>query len=66
MGRKYIIHPLLTSERVRLPHIFVKLLKEEFGYDDAFNYNTETDFDAALKKFFVIDVDVAELYRKHT
>ncbi|KAF7145527.1 hypothetical protein RHSIM_Rhsim04G0052900 [Rhododendron simsii] len=29
----------------------VKLLKEEFGYDDAFNYNKETDFDAALSKF---------------
>ncbi|KAG4170823.1 hypothetical protein ERO13_A12G173933v2 [Gossypium hirsutum] len=28
----------------------VRLLKEEFGYDDAFNYNKETDFDAALSK----------------
>ena len=28
----------------------VKLLKEEFGYDEAFNYNKETDFDAALSK----------------
>ena len=28
----------------------VKLIKEEFGYDDAFNYKTETDLDAALNK----------------
>ncbi|CAI8592782.1 unnamed protein product [Vicia faba] len=26
----------------------VKLIKEEFGYDDGFNYNIETDYDAAL------------------
>ncbi|XP_021893743.1 2-alkenal reductase (NADP(+)-dependent)-like [Carica papaya] len=26
----------------------VRLLKEEFGYDDAFNYRTESDFDACL------------------
>ncbi|KAK9285512.1 hypothetical protein L1049_024706 [Liquidambar formosana] len=54
--------PWITDEYpygVFRKHPMVKLLKEEFGYDDAFNYNTETDFDAALKKFFVIDVDVA-------
>lgn len=28
----------------------VRLVKEEFGYDDAFNYHKETDFDAALSK----------------
>lgn len=28
----------------------VKLLKEEFGYDEVFNYKKETDFDAALSK----------------
>lgn len=28
----------------------VKLIKEEFGYDDGFNYNKESDFDAALSK----------------
>jgi len=26
----------------------VKLLKEEFGFDDAFNYKKEPDLDAAL------------------
>ncbi|KAF8410731.1 hypothetical protein HHK36_003268 [Tetracentron sinense] len=36
----------------------VKLLKEEFGYDDAFNYNTETDFDAALSKYFPTGIDI--------
>ncbi|KAL6287356.1 hypothetical protein ACE6H2_011746 [Prunus campanulata] len=28
----------------------VRLMKEEFGYDDAFNYHKEIDFDAALSK----------------
>ncbi|KAI8558282.1 hypothetical protein RHMOL_Rhmol04G0078900 [Rhododendron molle] len=36
----------------------VKLLKEEFGYDDAFNYNKETDFDAALSKYFPNGIDI--------
>ncbi|KAL6143891.1 PREDICTED: 2-alkenal reductase (NADP(+)-dependent)-like [Fragaria vesca subsp. vesca] len=36
----------------------VKLLKEEFGYDDAFNYHTESDFDAALSKYFPNGIDV--------
>ncbi|GAU17114.1 hypothetical protein TSUD_106130 [Trifolium subterraneum] len=37
----------------------VKLIKEEFGYDDGFNYNTETDFDAALSKSYFPDgIDV--------
>ncbi|XP_034701467.1 2-alkenal reductase (NADP(+)-dependent)-like [Vitis riparia] len=36
----------------------VKLLKEEFGYDDAFNYNKETDFDAALSKYFPNGIDL--------
>ncbi|KAH7842121.1 hypothetical protein Vadar_001719 [Vaccinium darrowii] len=36
----------------------VKLLKEEFGYDDAFNYNKETDFDAALSKYLPNGIDI--------
>ncbi|KAI8006212.1 2-alkenal reductase (NADP(+)-dependent) [Camellia lanceoleosa] len=36
----------------------VKLLKDEFGYDDAFNYHTETDFDAALSKRFPDGIDI--------
>ncbi|KAK8530839.1 hypothetical protein V6N12_013339 [Hibiscus sabdariffa] len=36
----------------------VQLLKEEFGYDDAFNYNKETNFDAALSKYFPNGIDV--------
>ncbi|KAA8526513.1 hypothetical protein F0562_008284 [Nyssa sinensis] len=35
----------------------VKLLKEEFGYDEAFNYNKETDFDVALSKYFPNGID---------
>ncbi|KAK7272287.1 hypothetical protein RJT34_28787 [Clitoria ternatea] len=36
----------------------VKLIKEEFGYDDGFNYKKETDFDAALSKYFPDGIDV--------
>ncbi|KAK7848209.1 nadph-dependent oxidoreductase 2-alkenal reductase [Quercus suber] len=36
----------------------VKLIKEEFGYDDAFNYKTETDLDAALSKYFPNGIDI--------
>ncbi|XP_068335898.1 2-alkenal reductase (NADP(+)-dependent)-like isoform X2 [Pyrus communis] len=36
----------------------VRLIKEEFGYDDAFNYHTETNFDAALSKYFPNGIDV--------
>lgn len=36
----------------------VRLVKEEFGYDDAFNYHKERDFDAALSKYFPNGIDV--------
>ncbi|XP_039686100.1 2-alkenal reductase (NADP(+)-dependent) isoform X2 [Medicago truncatula] len=36
----------------------VNLIKEEFGYDDGFNYNAESDFDAALSKYFPDGIDV--------
>ncbi|KAK4713953.1 hypothetical protein R3W88_019860 [Solanum pinnatisectum] len=36
----------------------VKLLKKECGYDEAFNYRIETDYDAALTKYFPNGIDV--------
>ncbi|KAH9318786.1 hypothetical protein KI387_020555, partial [Taxus chinensis] len=36
----------------------VKMLKEEFGFDDAFNYKSETDWDAALSKCFPKGIDI--------
>ncbi|KAK2424371.1 Zinc-binding dehydrogenase family protein [Trifolium repens] len=36
----------------------VKLIKEQFGYEDEFNYNAELDFDAALSKYFPDGIDV--------
>lgn len=36
----------------------VKLIKEEFGYDDGFNYNKEADLDAVLSKLFPNGIDV--------
>ncbi|OWM78559.1 hypothetical protein CDL15_Pgr002726 [Punica granatum] len=35
----------------------VKLVKDEFGYDDAFNYKVETDLDAALSRYFPDGID---------
>ncbi|KAI9094284.1 hypothetical protein K1719_026866 [Acacia pycnantha] len=35
----------------------VKLIKEEFSYDDGFNYHKECDFDAALAKYFPDGID---------
>ncbi|KAL3714750.1 hypothetical protein ACJRO7_006624 [Eucalyptus globulus] len=36
----------------------VILVKEEFGYDEAFNYKKETDLDAALSKYFPDGIDM--------
>uniref|UniRef100_A0A7C9AYR2 2-alkenal reductase (NAD(P)(+)) n=1 Tax=Opuntia streptacantha TaxID=393608 RepID=A0A7C9AYR2_OPUST len=36
----------------------VKLLKEEFGFDDAFNYKKEPDLDAALGRYFPNGIDI--------
>ncbi|XP_028785706.1 2-alkenal reductase (NADP(+)-dependent)-like [Neltuma alba] len=36
----------------------IKLMKEEFGYDDGFNYHKETDYDAALSRYFPNGIDV--------
>ncbi|PIA57827.1 hypothetical protein AQUCO_00500028v1 [Aquilegia coerulea] len=36
----------------------VKLLKEEFRYNDAFNYNKENDYDVALSKYFPNGIDI--------
>ncbi|KAL4581328.1 hypothetical protein LXL04_017542 [Taraxacum kok-saghyz] len=36
----------------------VELLKDEFEYDDAFNYHKESDFDAALAKYFPNGIDL--------
>ncbi|KAK4766521.1 hypothetical protein SAY87_008163 [Trapa incisa] len=36
----------------------VKLIKEELGYDDGFNYHKETDFDVALTKYFPDGIDL--------
>ncbi|RZB76658.1 2-alkenal reductase (NADP(+)-dependent) isoform B [Glycine soja] len=36
----------------------VRLIKEEFGYDDGFNYKKEEDLDAVLSKFFPNGIDV--------
>ncbi|KAL9322577.1 hypothetical protein ACSQ67_010630 [Phaseolus vulgaris] len=35
----------------------LRLIKEEFGYDDGFNYNKETDLDAVLTKLFPNGID---------
>ncbi|KDP39111.1 hypothetical protein JCGZ_00868 [Jatropha curcas] len=36
----------------------VDLLKNKFGFDEAFNYNEEQDLDAALKRYFPQGIDI--------
>ncbi|KAJ8755385.1 hypothetical protein K2173_019183 [Erythroxylum novogranatense] len=36
----------------------VDLLKDKFGFDDAFNYKEEPDLDAALKRYFSEGIDI--------
>ncbi|KAJ7980619.1 2-alkenal reductase (NADP(+)-dependent)-like [Quillaja saponaria] len=36
----------------------VELLKNQFGFDEAFNYKEEHDFDAALKRYFPQGIDI--------
>ncbi|KAK9141402.1 hypothetical protein Scep_011083 [Stephania cephalantha] len=36
----------------------VDLLKNKFGYDEAFNYKEEQDLDAALKRYFPQGIDI--------
>ncbi|WCJ21854.1 Zinc-binding dehydrogenase family protein [Euphorbia peplus] len=36
----------------------VDLLKNKFGYDEAFNYKEEPDLDAALKRYFPEGIDI--------
>ncbi|XP_057992302.1 2-alkenal reductase (NADP(+)-dependent) [Hevea brasiliensis] len=36
----------------------VDLLKNKFGFDEAFNYKEEPDFDAALKRYFLEGIDI--------
>ncbi|KAJ6371653.1 hypothetical protein OIU77_002047 [Salix suchowensis] len=36
----------------------VDLLKNKFGFDDAFNYKEEMDLDAALKRYFPDGIDI--------
>ncbi|XP_057781929.1 2-alkenal reductase (NADP(+)-dependent)-like [Salvia miltiorrhiza] len=36
----------------------VNLLKNKFGFDDAFNYKEEPDIDAAIKRYFPDGIDI--------
>ncbi|KAJ0034392.1 hypothetical protein Pint_26285 [Pistacia integerrima] len=36
----------------------VEILKNKFGFDDAFNYKEEQDLDAAFKRFFPEGIDI--------
>ncbi|KAD5803569.1 hypothetical protein E3N88_14929 [Mikania micrantha] len=47
----YVVGSAGTKEKV-------DLLKNKFGYDEAFNYNEEQDLDAALKRYFPNGIDI--------
>ncbi|KAM1716445.1 hypothetical protein FF1_024063 [Malus domestica] len=48
----------VNSPSLDLARKGVRLIKEDFGYDDAFHYQAETDFDATLTKYFPSGIDV--------
>ncbi|XP_052627690.1 2-alkenal reductase (NADP(+)-dependent) [Lactuca sativa] len=47
----YVVGTAGTNEKV-------ELLKNKFGYDEAFNYKEEQDLDAALKRYFPEGIDI--------
>ncbi|CAN1834796.1 NADP-dependent alkenal double bond reductase P2 [Linum perenne] len=47
----YVVGSAGTKEKV-------DLLKNKFGFDEAFNYKEETDLDAALKRYFPNGIDI--------
>lgn len=47
----YVVGSAGTKEKV-------ELLKNKFGFDEAFNYKEEQDLDAALKRFFPNGIDI--------
>ncbi|XP_024982542.1 2-alkenal reductase (NADP(+)-dependent)-like [Cynara cardunculus var. scolymus] len=47
----YVVGSAGTKEKV-------ELLKNKFGFDDAFNYKEEQDLDAALKRYFPDGIDI--------
>ncbi|KAK6930427.1 Alcohol dehydrogenase-like, C-terminal [Dillenia turbinata] len=47
----YVVGSAGTKEKV-------ELLKSKFGFDEAFNYKEEQDFDAALKRYFPEGIDI--------
>ncbi|XAR71489.1 Allyl-alcohol dehydrogenase [Bertholletia excelsa] len=47
----YVVGSAGTKEKV-------DLLKNKFGFDDAFNYKEEHDLDAALKRYFPNGIDI--------
>ncbi|XP_058743406.1 2-alkenal reductase (NADP(+)-dependent)-like isoform X2 [Vicia villosa] len=47
----YVVGSAGTKEKV-------DLLKNKFGYDEAFNYKEEQDLDAALKRYFPEGIDI--------
>ncbi|KAK1356283.1 2-alkenal reductase (NADP(+)-dependent) [Heracleum sosnowskyi] len=47
----YVVGSAGTSQKV-------ELLKNKLGYDNAFNYKTEPDLDASLKRYFPHGIDI--------
>nr|GEW69414.1 2-alkenal reductase [Tanacetum cinerariifolium] len=47
----YVVGSAGTKEKV-------DLLKNKFGFDEAFNYKEEQDLDAALKRYFPEGIDI--------
>ncbi|KAJ0094039.1 hypothetical protein Patl1_26851 [Pistacia atlantica] len=58
----YVVGSAGTKDKLTDSHITwnnkVDLLKNKFGFDEAFNYKEEPDLDAALKRYFPEGIDM--------
>ncbi|KAJ9564450.1 hypothetical protein OSB04_000416 [Centaurea solstitialis] len=52
----YVVGSAGSKEKVKQRH--VDLLKNKFGFDEAFNYKEEQDLDVALKRYFPNGIDI--------
>ncbi|CAN1328267.1 2-alkenal reductase (NADP(+)-dependent) [Linum perenne] len=53
----YVVGSAGTNQKVSTI-VEVDLLKNKFGFDEAFNYKEEQDFDVALKRYFPEGIDI--------
>ncbi|KAG6400114.1 hypothetical protein SASPL_141602 [Salvia splendens] len=54
----YVVGSAGSKEKSAFALMKVDLLKNKFGFDEAFNYKEEQDYNAALKRYFPDGIDI--------